>query len=101
MLVDLTDKNITGKEAEKALDKAAITVNKNLIPFDKQKPAVASGIRLGTPAASTRGMGEGEMRKIAGLIDRVLTNTTDAKAIGSVKNEVKEMLKNFPLYKIA
>lgn len=100
MLVDLTSKGITGKEAEKVLDKAAITVNKNLIPFDKQKPAVASGIRLGTPAATTRGMGGSEMKKIAELIDKVLTNTTDAKRVDSAKKQVKEMLNSFPLYKI-
>ena len=100
MLVDLTSKGITGKAAEVVLDKAAITVNKNLIPFDKRKPAVASGIRLGTPAATTRGMGEGEMRKIAELIDKVLTNSSDAKTVDSVKKEVREMLKKFPLYKI-
>ena len=100
MLIDLSGKGITGKEAELALDKAAITVNKNLIPFDKQKPAVASGIRLGTPAMTTRGMGEGEMKKIAEFIDTVLSRASDAGAIESVKGRVKEMLKSFPLYKI-
>lgn len=100
ILVDLTSKGITGKEAESVLDKAGITVNKNLIPFDKQKPAVASGIRLGTPAATTRGMGENEMRKIAELINRVIMNRSDAKVIGSVKSEVRDMLKAFPLYRI-
>jgi len=100
MLVDLTSKKITGKEAASVLDKARITVNKNLIPFDKQKPAVASGIRLGTPAMTTRGMGEKEMEEIARLIDKVLINTRDAKVINSVGKEVEEMLKSFPLYKI-
>ena len=100
MLVDLSSKGITGKEAEILLDKACITVNKNLIPFDKQKPAIASGIRLGTPAMTSRGMGESEMKKIAGFIDRVLTGEKDAKTIGSVCKEVKEILKTFPLYKI-
>jgi glycine hydroxymethyltransferase len=100
MLVDLTNKDITGKEAEKILDKAGITVNKNLIPFDKQKPAVASGIRLGTPAVTTRGMGEDEMRRIAELIDKVLINKSDSKVIDTVRGEVKKMLKKFPLYKI-
>ena len=70
------------------------------IPFDKQKPAVASGIRLGTPAATTRGMGESEMKKIAELIDKVLTNASNVKVIESVKKEVNDMLKKFPLYKI-
>lgn len=100
MLVDLTSKKITGKEAAHILDKAGITVNKNLIPFDKEKPAVASGIRLGTPAMTTRGMAEKEMKEIAGLIDKVLTNTSDSKAVDSVRKEVTEMLKQFPLYKI-
>ena len=100
MLVDLTSKNITGKEAASVLDKARITVNKNLIPFDKQKPAVASGIRLGTPAMTTRGMAEKDMDKIASLIDKVLTNAGNAKAIDSVRKEVEEMLKSFPLYEI-
>ena len=100
MLVDLTSKDITGKEAEKVLDKASITVNKNLIPFDKQKPAVASGIRLGTPAMTTRGMGKNEMEKIAQLIDTVLTNRTDEKTVEIAKEEVKELLKAFPLYKV-
>ncbi|MEA3305686.1 MAG: serine hydroxymethyltransferase, partial [Candidatus Omnitrophota bacterium] len=100
LLLDLTDKNITGKDAESILDKAAITVNKNLIPFDKQKPFIASGIRLGTPAMTTRNMKENEMRKIAELIDRVLTNASDLKIIDSVKKEVRDMLAVFPLYKV-
>ena len=100
LLVDLTGKNITGKAAEVVLDRAGLTVNKNLIPFDKQKPAVASGIRLGSPAVTTRGMGENEMKRIAQLIDRVLVNISDSKVIDSVRSEVKEMLKKFPLYKI-
>ncbi len=99
MLVDLTSKNVTGKDATSALDKAAITVNKNLIPFDTQKPTITSGIRLGTPAMTTRGMKEKEMKKIAELIDRVVTNISDTKVIEAVKKEVKEMLKVFPLYK--
>ncbi|MBN1872153.1 MAG: serine hydroxymethyltransferase [Candidatus Omnitrophica bacterium] len=100
MLVDLSGKNITGKEAEVILDKAGITVNKNLIPFDKQKPAVASGVRLGTPAATTRGMGEDEMKKIAGFIDKVLTKRTDDKVVAAVRKDVKKMLERFPLYNI-
>ncbi len=99
LLVDLTNKNITGKNAESTLDKAAITVNKNLIPFDKQKPFIASGIRLGTPAMTTRGMKENEMKKIAELIDRVLTNASDS-VIDAVKKEVGDMLTVFPLYKV-
>lgn len=100
LLVDLTSKKITGRDAELVLDKAGITINKNLIPFDKQKPVIASGIRLGTPAMTTRGMAEDEMRKIARLIDRVLMNAKDPKVIDSVRSEVKDMLKKFPLYEI-
>ena len=100
MLVDLTAKGITGKEATTVLDKAGITVNKNLIPFDTEKPTVTSGIRLGTPAMTTRGMKEKEMKKIAELIDKVLMNASDQKTVEAVKKEVKEMLKAFPLYKV-
>ncbi|MDD5680393.1 MAG: serine hydroxymethyltransferase [Candidatus Omnitrophica bacterium] len=100
MLVDLTSKSITGKDATAVLDKAAITVNKNLIPFDTQKPTVTSGIRLGTPSVTTRGMKEKEMKKMAGFIDRVLMNASDEKVIADVRKEVKEMLKAFPLYKV-
>ncbi len=100
MLVDLTAKGISGKDATAALDRAAITVNKNLIPFDTQKPTVTSGIRLGTPAMTTRGMKEKDMVKIAELIDRVLMNAGDAKVIDAVKKDVKEMLKTFPLYRV-
>ncbi|MBU4377066.1 MAG: serine hydroxymethyltransferase [Candidatus Omnitrophica bacterium] len=100
MLVDLTNKGVSGKDATAALDKAAITVNKNLIPFDTAKPTVTSGIRLGTPAMTTRGMKEKEMKNIAELIDKVVANISDGKIIESVKNEVKEMLKAFPLYKV-
>jgi len=100
MLVDLTTKKITGKDATAVLDRAAITVNKNLIPFDTQKPTVTSGIRLGTPAMTTRGMKEKDMVKIAEFIDRVITSAGDRKVIDAVKKDVKEMLKAFPLYKV-
>lgn len=99
LLVDLTNKNLSGREAAGALDEAGITVNKNLIPFDKRSPAVTSGIRLGTPAVTTRGMKEDEMRLIAELIDRVLQNTKDQKRISSVRKEVKALTGKFPLYK--
>jgi len=99
LLVDLTEKNITGREAASALDRAGITVNKNLIPFDKKSPAVTSGIRLGTPAVATRGMREGEMRLIAGFIDEVLCDTKDKKAISGVKKKVAVLTKKFPLYR--
>jgi len=98
-LVDLTSKNITGKEAATALDRTGITVNKNLIPYDKQSPFVASGIRIGTPAVTTRGMKEGEMKKIAHLIDKALTNPNDEKNIIQVRGEVGSLVKKFPLYK--
>ena len=97
-LVDLTSKNITGKDASSVLDKVGITVNKNLIPFDTKSPFVASGIRIGTPAVTTRGMKEAEMRQIAGLIDEVLDSPNDGK-LKAVKGEVKKLVKKFPLYK--
>ncbi len=99
MLVDLTKKEITGKEAEEALVKAGITVNKNTIPFDTRSPFVTSGIRIGVPAVTTKGMKEAEMRIIAGLIDRALKKKTDEPALVSIKNEVKELCGKFPFYK--
>ncbi|MEO0075312.1 MAG: serine hydroxymethyltransferase, partial [candidate division WOR-3 bacterium] len=98
ILVDLRNKNITGRDAENALGKADITVNRNTIPFDPQKPFITSGIRLGTPALTTRGMKELEMKKIARLIDKVLTNINDSKVYSEVKAEVKELTETFPLY---
>ena len=99
MLVDLSDKNITGKEAEICLDKAGITVNKNLIPFDKKSPFVTSGVRLGTPSVTTRGMGEKEMTRVADMIDRAISSCGDDAKLASIKNEVREFLTAFPLYK--
>ncbi len=99
LLVDLTARSITGKVAADTLDKAGITVNKNLIPFDKKSPAVTSGIRLGTPAITARGMDEDQMYIIAELIDRVLGNIKDKKAISNIKKEVKDLTRKFPLYK--
>lgn len=99
LLVDLTKKGITGKDAAAVLDKAGITVNKNLIPFDTKPPFVASGIRIGTPAVTTRGMKETEMRHIARLIDTVLTNPGDENGIRGVKKEVSALVRKFPLYK--
>lgn len=100
MLVDLRPKNLTGKVAEKVLDHAGITVNKNTIPDDPQSPFVTSGIRLGTPALTTRGMGTGEMTKIAALIDRALTKQDDA-TLAQVKREVLTLTERFPLYRSA
>jgi glycine hydroxymethyltransferase len=97
MLVDLRPKNLTGKVAEKTLDQAGITVNKNTIPDDPQSPFVTSGIRLGTPALTTRGMGPGEMERIAELIDRALSRPDDA-TLARVREEVGELSSTFPLY---
>ena len=99
MLVDLTKKDMTGKEAEEALGKAGITVNKNTIPFETRSPFVTSGIRIGVPAVTTRGMKEEEMKVIAGMIDRVLTNRTDEELLSKVKHEVRELCGNFPFYR--
>lgn len=98
-LADLTNKKITGKEAAAVLDKAGITVNKNLIPFDTQSPFIGSGIRIGTPAVTTRGMKEPEMKKIARFIDKVLSQADDEKNILEVRKEVSVLVKAFPLYK--
>jgi len=97
MLLDLTEVGITGKDAATALDKAAITVNKNGIPFDTKSPFVTSGIRIGTPAITTRGMKEPEMEKIAGFIKRVLKNSTNEKIIAEVREEVIALTKAFPI----
>src|SRR5690606_34630364 len=98
MLVDVFSKGITGKAAEAALGRAGITVNKNAIPFDTNPPMVASGIRLGTPAVTTRGMGEDEMDVIADLITRVLAAPDDEAVITKVKEEVEALCRRFPLY---
>ncbi|MBW1975867.1 MAG: serine hydroxymethyltransferase [Deltaproteobacteria bacterium] len=99
MLVDLRNKNITGREAELALDKAGITVNKNAIPFDSQKPSITSGIRIGTPAVTTRGMGPAEMREIASFIDKVLQKRNDETALQRIRQEISEFCKAFPLHR--
>jgi glycine hydroxymethyltransferase len=98
LLVDLTGKGVTGKDAQEALDRAWITVNKNGIPFDTKGPMITSGIRLGTPAVTTRGMGEAEMTQIAALIDRVLTNLGNSSVEAAVRGEVQELTGRFPLY---
>ena len=97
MLVDLRAKNLTGKDAEQLLDRAAITVNKNTIPGDPQSPFVTSGIRLGTSALTTRGFGVAEMDRVAELIDTVLTKRDDA-TVARIKKEVRELADAFPLY---
>jgi glycine hydroxymethyltransferase len=98
MLVDLRAKKVTGKVAEEVLGHAGITVNKNQIPFDPEKPTVSSGIRLGTPALTTRGMKEVHMGLVAKLIGRALDNPTDAAVLAHIKGEIKELTKSFPLY---
>ena len=98
VLVDVFSRGLTGKVSEEALGKAEITVNKNTIPFDEQPPMVASGIRLGTPALTTRGMTEAEMDTIADLIVRVLSAPEDDNVIRMVRDEVKELCRKFPLY---
>jgi len=97
MLVDLRPKKITGKIAQESLDKAGITVNKNLIPYDPEKPLVTSGIRLGSPAVTTRGMKEAEMDRIAALIAEVLEKPDDAALQANVKDKVRALTARFPL----
>ncbi len=99
MLISFIERNITGKVVEEALEKAGITVNKNTVPFDPQKPFVTSGIRMGTPALTTRGMKEPEMETIAGLIDRVISNLGDEDVYPQVKQQVLDLCQRFPLYK--
>jgi glycine hydroxymethyltransferase len=98
MLVDLRPKKLTGKVAEAVLGKAAITVNKNMIAFDPEKPMVTSGIRIGTPALTTRGMKEAEMATVGGLIVEALDNPSDEAALARVAGKVHEMARTFPLY---
>ena len=99
MLVDLSDKQINGKEAAALLDKARITVNKNLIPFDKLSPFMTSGLRLGTPAVTTRGMGTKEMRLIADIIAEVIAGRNEENAIEGSRKKVAGLVRRFPLYK--
>jgi glycine hydroxymethyltransferase len=99
MLVDLTDKGVTGKDVEEALDRAGITTNKNGIPYDTKGPQVTSGVRLGTPAVTTRGMKEEEMRTIARLIACIIDDVHNEKRIEEVKNEISSLCEQFPLYR--
>lgn len=98
MLIDLTNKNISGKKAEEALGKAGITVNKNMVPFDERSPFVTSGIRIGTPAATTRGMKENEMVKIAEFINRAVADAEDENRLNEIKSDVKTLCSSFPLF---
>ncbi|MGA8853324.1 MAG: serine hydroxymethyltransferase [Christiangramia sp.] len=99
MLIDLRNKNVSGKEAEEALGKADITVNKNMVPFDDKSPFVTSGIRIGTPAVTTRGLKEADMAKIVDLIDRVISNIDNDNELEAVKKEVNAMMHGLPLFK--
>ena len=98
MLIDLRNKNLTGKKAQETLDKAHITVNKNAVPFDDKSPFVTSGIRIGVPAITTRGLKEKDMETVVDLVDRVLMKIDDERTIRSVSEEVKQWMKQFPLY---
>jgi glycine hydroxymethyltransferase len=100
MLVDLRNKGVTGKVAEKVLGLAGITVNKNTVPKETQSPFVTSGVRIGTPAVTTRGMRESEMERIADLIDQVLMSVEDASVAARVKEEVRTLANAFPLYPV-
>jgi glycine hydroxymethyltransferase len=98
MLIDLSNKNITGKQAEIALEHAGITVNKNMVPFDKRSPFVTSGIRVGTPALTTRGMKEKEMETIASIINKAVSNFGNEKILNDLQEEVKKFTTSFPLF---
>jgi glycine hydroxymethyltransferase len=99
MLIDLRNKGISGKAAENVLIKADITINKNMVPFDDKSPFVTSGIRIGTPAITSRGLNEEHMATIVGFIDQVLMNADNEALIGNVRKEVNAMMQTFPLYK--
>ncbi len=98
MLIDLTNKNITGKQAENSLELAGMTVNKNMVPFDQRSPFVTSGIRVGTPALTTRGMKEKEMIQIAEFINEAVNKSSDENALKNIKHSINEFASNFPLY---
>ena len=98
MCIDLRSKGITGKVAEAALDKAGITANKNTIPFDPEKPFVTSGLRIGTPAVTTRGMKEEHMAQVAAFIDEAICHHDDEKHLANIAEKVKTFLQDFPLY---
>lgn len=98
MLIDLRSKNITGKDAEEALGKADITLNKNMVPFDTQSPMITSGIRIGSPAITSRGLMEKDVIKVVGLIDEALQRATDEKHLKNVRKKVNKLMEKFPLY---
>ena len=98
MLIDLRNKNLTGKKAQETLDKAHITLNKNAVPFDDKSPFVTSGIRVGVPAITTRGMKEADMQTVVDLIDKVLMNIDDTAVVNQVAGDVHSFMKQFSLY---
>ena len=98
ILIDLTNRGLTGKEALDALERGGIVVNKNVIPFETRPPAIASGIRLGTPAVTTRGMKEEQMKVIASLINQILQDINNADKLNQIKAEVSSLCQEFPVY---
>jgi glycine hydroxymethyltransferase len=98
MLVDLRPKKLVGKVAEEVLGKAGITVNKNMIPFDPEKPTVTSGVRIGTPAVTSRGMKEAEMATVGALVVEALDHASDEQRLARVRARVQEFTRDFPLY---
>jgi glycine hydroxymethyltransferase len=98
MLIDLRNKNLSGKQAEEALGKADITVNKNMVPFDDRSPFVTSGIRIGTPAVTTRGMKQNDMQEIVDLMDEVISNFEDEQVLEKVAGKVRKMVADRPLF---
>ncbi len=98
MLIDLRNKNITGKKAQEVLDKAHITLNKNAVPFDDKSPFVTSGIRVGVPAITTRGLRENDMENIVAMIDEVLTHADQPEVVAAVRDHVQALMERFPLY---
>src|SRR5262249_34718928 len=97
-LLSLVDRDVTGKAAQVSLERAGITTNKNMVPFDPRKPAVTSGLRIGTPAVTTRGLREAEMREIAGLVARALERHGDVATLDAIRGEVEALCRRFPLY---
>jgi glycine hydroxymethyltransferase len=98
MLIDLRNKNITGKKAQEILDQAHITLNKNAVPFDDKSPFVTSGIRVGVPAITSRGLREADMENIVAMIDEVLTHADQPEVVSAVREHVQAMMQRFPLY---
>jgi glycine hydroxymethyltransferase len=98
LLVDLTNKDITGKDAEEILESAGLTVNKNAIPFDTQSRFITGGIRVGTPAVTSRGLKESEMKQVAEWMNRSILNRRDEQEIAKIRSEVRELCERFPLY---